>query len=106
MRLIDADALIKTLTYSPDGRRYKEVDCENFPLTLPIRDIKKMIREAPTIKEMFDEKFEKDKLANADRGKGKCEWDGCSAYAICGVTTKDGYKSLCIDHFHMADIDE
>lgn len=48
MRLIDADELLRKLTYSADGRRFPDYDCDNFPVQISVIDVKKMIREAPT----------------------------------------------------------
>ena len=49
MRLIDADALMRKLTVSPCGTRYREYDCDNFPTTLTLAEVKKMVRNEPTV---------------------------------------------------------
>ena len=49
MRLIDADALMRKLTISPCGTRYREYDCDNFPATLTLIEVKKMVRNEPTV---------------------------------------------------------
>ena len=49
MRLIDADALMRKLTVSPCGTRYREYNCDNFPATLTLIEVKKMVRNEPTV---------------------------------------------------------
>ena len=49
MRLIDADALYKKLAFNSNGERIPDVDCDNFPITVNIASIKRMILNAPTI---------------------------------------------------------
>ena len=46
-RMIDADSLMKKFCVNSDGRRIPEVDCDNIQVTVPIKDIKKIIREQP-----------------------------------------------------------
>lgn len=48
MRLIDADELLKTFTVNSDGRRILEKDCDNFDITISLKEIKRIIREQPT----------------------------------------------------------
>ena len=48
-RAIDANALFKQFLLNVNGERIPEVDCDNFPVTVPIATIKQMIRKAPTI---------------------------------------------------------
>jgi hypothetical protein len=47
-RLIDADELLRTFTVNSDGQRIPEKDCDNFDLTISLKDIKRIIREQPT----------------------------------------------------------
>ena len=47
-RYIDANAFKKVLTTASDGTRIPDVDCDNFPITFPLRDLKRLIREFPT----------------------------------------------------------
>ena len=49
IRLIDANALMQKLTINCDGERIPEVDCDNFPRTINIREVKDLIRNCPTI---------------------------------------------------------
>lgn len=46
--LISRKALMKIFSQTVDGRRIPEYDCDGFPITLSISEIKKIIREAPT----------------------------------------------------------
>ena len=48
MRLIDVDELLKTFTVNSDGRRIPEKDCDNFDITISLKEIKRIIREQPT----------------------------------------------------------
>lgn len=47
-RYIDADLLVKELTTATDGTRIHEVDCDNFPITVSLRDLKRLIRKMRT----------------------------------------------------------
>lgn len=51
MRLIDADELKKQFTINANGERISEYDCDNFPITVQIREVKQMIRMSPTIEQ-------------------------------------------------------
>lgn len=46
---IEREALLSKLTFE-NGRRIPEVDVDNFPTTVAIRDVKKLIRELPAQK--------------------------------------------------------
>lgn len=48
MRLIDVDELLKTFTVNSDGIRIPEKDCDNFDITISLKEIKRIIREQPT----------------------------------------------------------
>lgn len=48
MRLIDVDELLKTFNVNSDGRRIPEKDCDNFDITISLKEIKRIIREQPT----------------------------------------------------------
>lgn len=48
MRLIDADESLRTFTVTSDGRRIPEKDCDNFDLTISLKEIKQIIKERPT----------------------------------------------------------
>ena len=49
MKLIDADALLKKFCVNSEGIRIPEVDCDNHEITVSIKDIKRIIREQPTV---------------------------------------------------------
>lgn len=46
--LISRKALLKQFTFSDSGRRIPEYDIDNFPITLSIKDVKEIVRKAPT----------------------------------------------------------
>lgn len=46
--LISRKALLKQFIVSDSGRRIPEYDIDNFPITLSIKDVKDIIRKAPT----------------------------------------------------------
>lgn len=47
-RYIDADALYRYFTFDSSGRKYPLHDCDNFPCTINLADVQKVIRNAPT----------------------------------------------------------
>lgn len=53
--LISRKALLKQFIVSDSGRRIPEYDIDNFPITLSIKDVKDIIRKAPTV-------FDKEKV--------------------------------------------
>ena len=53
--LISRKALLKQFMLSDSGRRIPEYDIDNFPITLSIKDVKDIIRKAPTV-------FDKEKV--------------------------------------------
>lgn len=53
--LIGRKALLKQFIVSDSGRRIPEYDIDNFPITLSIKDVKDIIRKAPTV-------FDKEKV--------------------------------------------
>ena len=44
----DLGELMKKLTTATDGTKIPDVDCDNFPITFTLRDLKRLIRELPT----------------------------------------------------------
>ena len=46
--LISRKALLKQFIVSDSGRRIPEYDIDNFPITLSVKDVKDIIRKAPT----------------------------------------------------------
>lgn len=53
--LISRKALLKQFSISDSGRRIPEYDVDNFPITIPIKDLKEIIRKSPTV-------FDKEKV--------------------------------------------
>ena len=53
--LISRKALLKQFIVSDSGRRIPEYDIDNFPITLSTKDVKDIIRKAPTV-------FDKEKV--------------------------------------------
>ena len=47
--LIDRKELLKCFCITKDGKRIPEVDCDNHEITISIKDIKRIIREQPTV---------------------------------------------------------
>ena len=46
--LISRKALMKQFIVSDSGRRIPEYDIDNFPITISVKDVKDIIRKAPT----------------------------------------------------------
>lgn len=46
--LISRKALLKQFILSDGGRRIPEYDIDNFPITISVKDVKDIIRKAPT----------------------------------------------------------
>lgn len=47
--LISKSKLLQKLTTSENGERYPTIDCDNFPVQYPIRDMIKTVRGQPTV---------------------------------------------------------
>ena len=47
--LISRKALLKQFFISDSGSRIPEYDVDNFPITIPIKDVKDIIRKSPTV---------------------------------------------------------
>ena len=61
--LISRKALLKQFSISDSGRRIPEYDIDNFPITLSIKDVKEIVRKAPTA---FDKEKVIDELQKPD----------------------------------------
>ena len=61
--LISRKALLKQFIVSDSGRRIPEYDIDNFPITLSIKDVKEIVRKAPTA---FDKEKVIDELQKPD----------------------------------------
>lgn len=64
--LISRKALMKIFSETIDGRRMPEYDCDGFPITLSLSEIKKFIRQAPTAYDVDSACEELTKLKNAE----------------------------------------
>jgi hypothetical protein len=64
--LISRSALLKCLSINDEGRRIPEYDCDNFAVTIPIKDFKNMIRRQPTAYDV-DKVIEQIKKSPSDR---------------------------------------
>lgn len=47
MAYIDVGKLLKELTTSPDGTKIPDVDCDNFPIKIDLRFLKRIILRQP-----------------------------------------------------------
>ena len=47
--LISRTKLIRDLFYSPDGNRYRTRDCDNFPITISLEDLRKVLNNQPQV---------------------------------------------------------
>lgn len=47
-RYIDAGKLLKELTISPYGTKIPDVDCDNFPVKIDLRILRRIILRQPT----------------------------------------------------------
>lgn len=47
-RYIDADELYKHLCCLPDGKQIPNFDCDNFPISIDVRDVKRAIAKYST----------------------------------------------------------
>lgn len=46
-KYIDANAFMKILTTATDGTRIPDVDCDNFPRTVSVQELKRLIYRMP-----------------------------------------------------------
>ena len=65
--------LLRTFTVNSDGQRIPEKDCDNFDITISLKEIKRIIRECPTVYDLNKvvNKLEKE-LELADNEKDRC----------------------------------
>ena len=70
--LISRSELIKRFLVSKDGHRIPEMDCDNFEVTVSVKDVKTIIKEQPTAYDIDKvvEELEKVKTINVDVGYG------------------------------------
>ena len=60
--LISRKELLKQFIVSSSGHRTPEYDCDNFPITISVKDVKDIIRKAP---KAFDKEKVKEELHDA-----------------------------------------
>lgn len=60
--LISRSALLKCFCVTKEGRRIPEFDCDNKEVTVSIKDVKRVIRDQPTIEAVPE---------------GEAEWEIC-----------------------------
>ena len=65
--LISRSELLKRFSVNKDGHRIPERDCDNFEVTVSIRDVKTIIKEQPTAYDVDKvvEELEKEKIKKA-----------------------------------------
>ena len=70
--LISRRELLKRFLVNKDGHRIPERDCDNFEVTVSIKDVKTIIKEQPTAYDIDKvvEELEKVKTINVDVGYG------------------------------------
>ena len=84
--LISRIELLKRFCVTKDGHRIPERDCDNFEVTVSIKDVKTIIKEQPTAYSVDKVVDELEELKNKDI----CDYldcDVCLYYKKCGVET-------------------
>lgn len=67
---IEREALYKRLFTTPEGKRVRFRDCDNFPITITVEELHKIILKFPAVK-----------VAEVRHGK----WDRNHNCSVCGV---------------------
>lgn len=97
--LISRKALLKQFIVSDSGRRIPEYDCDNFPITISIKDVKDIIRKAPTAfdKEKVIEELEYDKEMSAKYSTGLREQGHIEAFdEAISIVKKGGINNILL----------
>ena len=83
--LISRSELLKRFLVNKDGHRIPERDCDNFEVTVSIKDVKTIIKEQPTAYDIdkIVEKLEK------IRAKKTCNKEKCDTKEICRICVVD-----------------
>ena len=83
--LISRSELLKRFYVNKDGHRIPERDCDNFEVTVSIKDVKTIIKEQPTAYDVDKvvEEFEK------IRAKETCNKEKCDKKEICRICVVD-----------------
>ena len=77
--------LLKRFCVTKDGHRIPERDCDNFEVTVSIKDVKTIIKEQPTAYDIdkIVEKLEKIRV------KETCNKEKCDTKEICRICVVD-----------------
>lgn len=84
--LIDRRELLKCFCITKDGKRIPEVDCDNHEITISIKDIKRIIREQPTVNARTPMANIVEKLEELKNGASGCNGvmcENCEYNDIC-----------------------
>ena len=83
--LISRIELLKRFCVTKDGHRIPERDCDNFEVTVSIKDVKKIIKEQPAAYSVENvvEKLEE------IRAKKTCNKEKCDIKEICRICVVD-----------------
>ena len=83
--LISRIELLKRFCVTKDGHRIPERDCDNFEVTVSIKDVKKIIKEQPAAYSVENvvEKLEE------IRAKKTCNKEKCDTKEICRICVVD-----------------
>lgn len=79
--LISRKELLKKFIVSDNGRRIPEYDIDNFPVEIPIKDVKDIIRQLPA-------SFDKEKVIEELKAWEKASYNTGIARAYSGLDNK------------------
>ena len=83
--LISRSELINRFLVSKDGHRIPERDCDNFEVTVSVKDVKTIIKEQPTAYDI-DKVIEKLEEIRANK---TCNKEKCDTKEICRICVVD-----------------
>ena len=83
--LISRIELLKRFCVTKDGHRIPERDCDNFEVTVSIKDVKTIIKEQPTAYSVDKVVYELEKI----RAKETCNKEKCDTKEICRICVVD-----------------
>ena len=83
--LISRSELLKQFCITKDGHRVPEIDCDNFEVTVSIKDVKTIIREQPTA---YDVDKVMEQLEEI-RVKKTCNKEKCDEKELCRICVVD-----------------
>ena len=63
-RLISANSIMRKLMFTSKGEMIPDHDCDNFPVTINLGQVKEMIRNEPTAHDEYDVEAVIDKMNN------------------------------------------